>query len=164
MTNNDFTMDVTLKGKKAFILKVKRTLAFAILLTGVVSFSGIVFLVMGIINGIWNDIGMAIFIQKSIIYVSTVCIFIALIKMTVDTNPFSKTLTMCIKVIGLIFTASALLIPRLSGYVSSGFEIVSIGAFVLLDASLLTVGLLLLLLSALIKTAFEMQTEMDEVL
>lgn len=164
MSNNDFNMDTALQGKKAYLKKIKVILALAIFLTGVFSLSGVVFLVIGIVDSIWKDIGMAVFMQKSIIYLSVMCIFVALLKMIFDSKPFSKTLTICIKTIGVIFTVSALLIPQFSGYVSSGFEIFSCGSFVLLDGTLLTFGLLLIILSALIKIAFEMQTEMDEVL
>lgn len=137
---------------------------FTIILTGIFSLSGIMFMVIGIINSIWEQIGMAAFVQQFILFLSIQCVFVSLIKMQWDSKPFSRILTRCISFIGMTFTISSFVVPRLSGYVSSGFELFSINSFVLLDGVLLTFGLLFIILSTLIKIAFKMQNEMDEVL
>lgn len=59
---------------------------------------------------------------------------------------------------------AALLLPRLQGYESSGFEILHFGDVTLIDGFILLPGLLLLILSSLIESGFTMQKEMDEIL
>lgn len=164
MSKNDFTMNTAVHGKKADLKRMKYLIGFTIVLTGVFSLSGIMFMILGTIDSIWKEIGMATFIQQSVLYVSMSCIFISLIKMKLDNRLFSETLVKCINFIGAIFAISSFVVPRLSGYVSSGFELIAIDSFVLLDGTLLTFGLLFIILGILIKIAFETQNEMDEVL
>ncbi len=170
MSGNDFNMDTNLQSRKVYLDKMKIVLRLAILLTGVLSFGGITFIVAAIWSimtgnfSFINEMGAATFARFGIFYLSIGCAFVALIKIIRGRNPFSKTLTNCIKTIGMLFTVSSLLIPRLSGFVSSGFDILSYQSFVLIDGGLLTFGLLFIILSSLIKVGFEIQQEVNEIL
>ena len=87
-----------------------------------------------------------------------------LVKILVDEKPFSKTLTWCIRIMGVMFMASAVIFPRLSGFQSSGFDIFASGDFVLIDGKMLVPGILLIVLGNLVMAGFDMQKEMDEIL
>ena len=63
-----------------------------------------------------------------------------------------------------MFVAASIVIPRLGGYQSSGFEICSYGSFVLIDGMFLLPGLLLIVLGRIIMAGFVMQKELDEIL
>ena len=69
---------------------------------------------------------------------------------------FSGTLARCVLLLGVIYTAASVWIPRLSGYHSSGYEILSSDAFVLIDGTILLPGLLLLVLGSLIREGARM--------
>lgn len=66
--------------------------------------------------------------------------------------------------IGVLLMAAAFLLPRLEGYRPSGFDIISSGDFVLIDGIEFLPGMLLIILSSMIKAGFAMQREIDEIL
>ncbi len=88
----------------------------------------------------------------------------ALLQVVFGKKLFSKNLVACIRWVGILFAVAAVVMPRLQGYVSSGFELFSAASFVLIDGWLITIGLLFITMGALIKIALEMQKEMDEIL
>ncbi len=164
MSVNDFKTDSVIGAEKTSFKSLKKVIWPAVLLTGLISFSGVIFWAVGFSNEMWNDIGIAAFAQKTLIYISFISVFIALLKIAFASQPFSRTLTFLMNLIGFLFTTSSFVIPRLPGYVSGGFELFSLGAFVLLDGILLTFGLILIILSALLKNAFKTQKESNEIL
>ena len=164
MSTSDFKTDTNLYNKKAYLRKIKSILGFSLSLTGMVSASGIIFILFGVKHELWNDIGVASFAYQILKYASVTSVFIALLKIVFGDNPFSQTLVICIKSIGIMFTLASFGMPRLPEYTSTGFELFAWNDFVLLDGGLLTIGLLFIILSTLIKIAFEMQKEMDEIL
>lgn len=87
-----------------------------------------------------------------------------MIKIKIDRTYFSKLLVRCVRIIGGMITASSFILPRLSGYRDSGFEIMHFGSVTLIDGSILMIGVLLLIFAGIIKEGFSMQKELDEVL
>lgn len=77
---------------------------------------------------------------------------------------FSRTLTVCVWLIGAVITAASVGIPRLPDYQSSGFEILSHGNFVLIDGTILVPGILLVILGSLIQEGFKLQKDEEEIL
>ena len=77
---------------------------------------------------------------------------------------FSRTLTICVWLIGAVITAASMGIPRLPDYQSSGFEILSHGNFVLIDGAILIPGILLAILGSLIQEGFKLQKDEEEIL
>ena len=65
---NDFDVSTEKYEKKDFLKKVKPLLAFAILLTAVCSFVGILGLIQGILENVWREVGMAFFAQSEFFY------------------------------------------------------------------------------------------------
>lgn len=160
----NFKTDTQKTPKKEFLSKVSGVFICALFLTGICSLGGICYIIRGIAEKVWQENGMADFAWRSMFYLVIISAFISLVKIAVDEKPFSRTLTYCVRAMAGIFLIASLLIPRLSGYQSSGFEIFSKGSFVLIDGGILLPGLLLLLLSCLIKEGFDMQREINEIL
>ena len=161
---NDFDVSTEKYEKKDFLKKVKPLLAIAILLTAICSFVGIFGLVQGVLESVWREVGMAFFAQQEFFYLLMIVACVTLVKILVDEKPFSKTLTWSIRIMGVMFIASAVIFPRLSGFQSSGFDIFASGNFVLIDGKMLVPGILLIILGNLVMAGFDMQKEMDEIL
>ena len=66
--------------------------------------------------------------------------------------------------IGILLLTASFVIPRLEGDQSSGYEFLSRGSFVLIDAAIFIPGLLFVILGNIIMEGFSMQKEMDEIL
>ena len=164
MEQNTFQLDTQTSNKKNFLDKVKGAVSCATLFSGLFSIAGIVSFIAGIADRAWQEMGVASFVKQGIFYISVLCIFISLLKILIDEQPFSNTLTWCIRIISVLYLAGSVVLPRLSGYRSSGFDLFSGKDFTLIDGSSLFLGLLLFVLSVLIREGFRMQTEIDEIL
>lgn len=144
-----------------FSRSFKLVLAISIFLTGIMSFAGISYLVAGISSKMWLEDGINAFLYQSLMCISILLCFIALINIAIVKKPFSKILVWCTMAIGSIFTLAAFIFPRFEGYKCSGFRIISTGKFTLIDGSLLMLGLLGLLFSKVIQYGFAYQIEAD---
>lgn len=164
MDDNVFRADTATPRKKDFLKQIRIVLVVAIFLTGISALVGMIGIFNGIRESLWNEIGMAFFAWKILLSVSTLIIFIGLLKIAVDKKPFSKTLTWSIRIIGFLFVFASFMIPRLSGYQTSGFELFSSGSFVLIDGVIFVPGLVMIILGSIIMAGFTMQKEMDEIL
>ena len=161
---NDFELDTQPKKKQDFLKRIRIWIGVAILLTGVMVIAGIYYTVeMLFVKGIGNQ-EIASFASREVYYLVILIAFALLIKILIDEKPFSSTLTKGIQFSGLLFVAASIVIPRLGGYQSSGFEISSYGSFVLIDGMFLLPGLLLIVLGRIIMAGFVMQKELDEIL
>ena len=164
MEINNFKLDTQKSVKKNFLEKVKWPVSWAILFTGFVSIIGVVFIIRGVAEQLWNELGAANFVQQGLFYLSVICIFISLVKILVDEKPFSRTLSYCMRIVSVLYFIGAVLFPRLPAYQSSGFDVFSAKDFVLLDGKVFLFGLLVYVFSVLVKEGFELQTEVDEIL
>lgn len=164
MGNNDFRTDVGTRNKGESLRGIRGFIYFAILLTGIVTITGTIFIIQGGVNQVWQQIGVMEFAHRVLLTSITGCAFIALIKIRGDANPFSKTLIGCIQISSIIVMSASILFPRLTGYQSSGFEIFSTPTFVLIDGFILIPGLLLFILSVVMKAGYAMQNEIEEIL
>lgn len=166
MSGNDFQTDIREREKIHFSSSLGTLLTVSIFLTGLFSISGIYFIGRGIYRQLWKSMGLTAFSWKVLIYICVLCCFVSLIKIAVDEKPFSGILSICVRAIGILIVAASVIFPRFSDYQSSGFEIFSIPDknFVLIDGTILLVGILFCILAALIKEGFRMQTEIDEIL
>lgn len=164
MRENDFYTNTAVYGKKNFLKRIRGILAIAIILTGICSAGCIWGIICEIQQEPWSGDEMDFFAKFILMSVTMIVLFISLIKIAVDEKPFSQTLTWGIRIIGILFSAASIIIPRIPGYQSSGFEIFSWNSFVLIDGALLLPGLLLIILGNIIMAGFEMQKEMDEIL
>lgn len=164
MRSNDFKTDTEPITKRGFPEKVGFLLTVSIFLTGLCSAGGVWFLIRAIRDAVWNEMGMMAFARKSLTFLCIFCAFLSSVKIAIDEKPFSRTLSICLWIIGGLITAASLLFPRLPGYQSSGFELFSSNGFVLIDGMILMTGILFFILGSLIQAGFEMQQEMDEIL
>ncbi len=164
MKENDFYTNTEASGKKDFLKRIRGILVLAIVLTGFCSLvcaGGLIFEIQEASGGGGR---MDIVAKVMLICAAMIILFVSLIKIAIDKNPFSRTLTLGIRIIGILFSAGAIVIPRLSGFQSSGFDIFSWGRFVFIDGAFFLPGLLMIILGRIIMAGFEMQKEMDEIL
>lgn len=164
MSDNVYVTNVETKPKKSFSRSFKFLLGLGIFLSGFVSAGWGYFIITGMVQQIWREIGVCQYVRWGIHLICIVCCFVFMIKIAINERYFSKLLVQCIRIIGALITVSAFLLPRLSGYISSGFGIMQNGSFTLIDGNILTQGILLLIFAGIIKEGFSMQNELDEVL
>lgn len=165
MEGNNFRTDTQRTVKREFLSRISGVFMFAVLITGLCTIAGVIFLATGIRERAWEEMGMADFVWKTLIHLEICSAFASLVKIAIDEKPFSRTLTYCVRFMAGIFIAGSILIPRLSGYRPTGFlTLLGNQESALIDGGILLPGLLLVILSCLIKEGFEMQKEMDEIL
>lgn len=164
MKENNFKLDTKNPAKKHFLKRIGALFSLSICLTGICGISGLAGLIYQLFPG--NNAGFfTVSVAWKLLYTCIMLLtFVALIKMAIDEKPFSSTLVWTIRLSGFLFLIASFGIPRLHGYQSSGFEILSSGSFVLIDGSILIPGLLLVILASVIRAGFDMQKEMDEIL
>lgn len=164
MLQNIFHTNTTVEDKKRFSKRILILLFISTLLTGVFSIPGLFYILFGTLIQLWELIGVSVFFHQALYYSITFCCFLALIKIIVTEIPFSKTLVLCIRTIGILLSIAAFIAPRLPDYAGSNFEFFHFGNFTLMDGSLLLPGFLLLILSELLSEGLRMQKELDEIL
>lgn len=163
MRKNDFGVDTRSTEKRDFLKRIGVLLGLAIFLTGLCSVAGVVFLIIGVRNEGIGVLRTFEFWMREFFWLVMLPAFAALVKIALDEKPFSVTLTWSIRIIGFLFVIGAAVFPRLEGYRSSGFEILSYKG-VGFDGSFLLPGILLIILGNVIMAGFDMQREMDEIL
>lgn len=164
MNENIFTTNVEPKSQKTFSRSFKFLLGLGIFLTGILSMIGILFMVSGFTEQIWKKVGMYEYIKAGVGYGCVVCFLICMVLIIKNKKMISRLLIRCIQSMGVLITISAFVLPRLSGYKSSGFEIMYFDSFTLIDGYVLVKGILFLIFARLIKEGFAMQNELDEIL
>ena len=164
---NDFAVDTQKEGRKRTPRRLKVLLGLSLVVTGFAALGCLWSLPWMIKAREWEEAGAVAFAGR-ILFVFTILIsFAGLICIAKDLHAgrmFSGTLVRCVLLLGVIYTAASVWIPRLSGYHSSGYEILSSDAFVLIDGTILLPGLLLLVLGSLIREGARMQKEQEEIL
>lgn len=164
----DFIMDTKMEhSKNIFSKRMKITLWITVILTGFLSIGAVGSFFWAVVDRMWQEWGTAEFVLRELIHLCILICFISLIQVAVNGRkgrPFSKILVRCVWLIGGMFAAASIIIPRLEGYRSSGFEVLSSGENVFCDGSILFPGLLLIVLGGLLKAGLEMQREVDTIL
>ena len=164
MEDNDFITDNHKDIKKKFPLKLKILLGCGIFFTApsLAIFGVLLMPFQEDFGKRYSSYGFAVLLLAELGYF--IC-FISLITIAAKKQYFTKMLTRCVKSIGALFMAASLVLPRLSGYHGSNFEIITNGkGFTLMDGLPLVVGIVILIFSYLLQYGFEMQKEMDEIL
>lgn len=139
------------------------SLNIALLLTGTQTLVGIIYIMVGISGSVWNNIGVVQFAMDIVSYLPMMCVFAALVMLVASEKPFTKTLTVCMRIIAGIYAVAAVILPRLEGY-STSFEIINLGNGPLIDGNMLTIGIVIWVLSTIIKEGFDIQKETEEIL
>lgn len=162
---DDDMKEVLIHGEKdeeiRFTLTFKWVLAISIGLTGILSVAGTIYLVSGAFDKIWITSGINNFLYKVLLYISILLCFISLVNIAIIRRPFSRILVWCTMAIGILFTISSVIFPRIKGYNISGFYILSNGEVTLIDGTLLMLGALGILFSKVIKYGFMYQKNTD---
>lgn len=164
----DFMMDTKTNNRsKVFSKKMKITLWVTMMLNGILALLAVVDLIWAFNGKMWKTWGISGFTTKGMMDFCIIICFVTLLQVVRNGRKgrtFSKELVRCIWIIGGLFIAASVVVPHMEGYQSSGFEILSSGASVFCDGSMLYPGLLLVVLGGLMKAGLELQKEIDEIL
>lgn len=125
--------------------------------------AGFYYLIAGVVNSVWLEVGISNFVMGSAQYIAIICIFLCLVKLLIDEKTFSDTLTLCMKILSALYMIEGVIFPRFDGYTTT-FQLFSWGNKTLLDGNLLTVGVVLYVLSMIIQEGFHTQKEMEEII
>ena len=156
---NDFRVDTTAPAEKKFIQKKQGLLGLALLLTVPYMFSAVYFPVRWLLDAENSVMHNAAMLAGNELYFLVMSIAgISIFRMMTSDKTFSKTLTQCTRLEGVLLAAASVVFPFLPGYQASG------STFFFSDMALLLPGVLLLILAELLKEAFEMQKEQTEIL
>ncbi len=149
--------------KKEFMKRIALPFGAALFLTGFYSIAGVISLFR---PDIPYGAGSAFWIKAAprlVFLASMLCAFAALIKAALDSRPFSRTLTVCMKIISVLYLALSFGLPRIPGY-STDFQVFGGTKGTLFDGIYLMVGVLLWLLAAVLQVGFEQQDDLDHTL
>ena len=113
MKPNDFDTNISVKHSKTFSTRMRILLFLALLMTGLISIVGIIQIVLCLKEHIWQSTDVLPFAWNTLFFL---CIFVSLLKIALSDQPFSKSLVLCVQMIGWLFLASSVLFPRLPGY------------------------------------------------
>lgn len=160
MLKNNFKMNTQRKEINIFSNRFGMLLSFSLVLSGLFCLSGL-FLFM---NGAWHDLSDISLAWKSLVYLCVFCCFVAFIKIALDEKSFSRVLSFCIQLIGILWIMSSILFPRLNGYQFSGFAIFKYNDFILIDGMILMIGMMILIFGFLLKDGYQMQKQIDEMI
>lgn len=159
MSKNDFHVDTTSPVNRRFVQKKQTLLGLALLLTVPQMFSAVIFPVIWILDagkGVQHD--PASIAANELYFLVMSVAGVAVLKMMFSEKPFSKTLVQCTRLEGVLIAAASAVFPLLPGYRGSGMT------FFFFDGILLLPGILLIIMAELLKEAFAMQEELNEIL
>lgn len=164
MKENDFAVDTRPARKQSFAQKNEILIGLGIFLTLPYAAWGI-YNPFALLHGGPLSKTILPFAYAELYEVVMLIVFTTMCRLLMNKRPFSKSLVNAMQWIGGLFTAAAVLIPRLPGYTSRGYDILALSEdFILIDGQLFVAGMLFLILARLVKEGFEMQREMDEIL
>lgn len=156
---NDFRMDTTAPAEKKFVQKKQGLLGLALLLTVPYMFSAVYFPVRWLLDAGNSIAHNAAALAGNELYFLVMSIAgVSVFRMLISDKPFSRTLTQCTQLEGILLATASVVFPFLPGYQASG------STFFFSDMALLLPGVLLLILAELLREAFEMQKEQTEIL
>lgn len=167
MERHEFRMDTRGVDRRNVSGRVKVLLGISLFLTGFGALGETMMIVFQIREKMWKEIGMVSLCWNLVFALILIISLVGLIRIALDLGEgkvFSRTLTVCVWLIGTVITAASMGIPRLPDYQSSGFEILSHGNFVLIDGAILIPGILLVILGSLIQEGFKLQKDEEEIL
>ena len=146
--------------KKTFMRRIRLPFGIALFLTGFYAVTGLISIIRtGFPSGAGSEFWITA-VRSPLFFAAMLCAFVALIKAALDSRPFSKTLTVCMKIIAGLYLAASFGLPRIPGYQTS-FQILGGSRGTLLDGTYLMLGVLLWLLAAVVQVGFEQPNDLD---
>ncbi len=157
MNENDFTTNIKPKEKRGFSKQFRYLLNCVIWLTAMISIIGIGYIVSVFIEIPKGESGWATFISNLLFFISILCCNICCMEIKSTQKLFSKKLAFFIHFIGILQIIASAIHPLLGR--DTGFTLL-----VFFDGNTFTIGLLIFLFGSLLKEAYSMQNEIDEIL
>lgn len=157
MHENDFTTNIKPKEQKCFSKHFQYLLNCTIILTGLIVCIGVGYIISIFIEIPKGESGWATFISNILFFISILCCNICCMEIKSTQKLFSKKLAFFIRFIGILQIIASAIHPLLGR--DTGFTLL-----VFFDGNTFTIGLLIFLFGSLLKEAYSMQNEIDEIL
>lgn len=157
MSENNFRTNTVPKKAHCFSKPFLYLLNCTIFLTGLIAFFGGGYIISVFINKPQNDSEWKLFIFNILFFISMFCCNICCREIKKTQKLFSKRLVFFIHFIGILQIIVSAVHPSLGS--NTGFTLL-----VFFDGNTFTIGLLIFLFGSLLKEAYAMQNEIDEIL
>lgn len=157
MSENDFTTNTKPKEERCFSKHFRYLLNCTIFLTGLIALLGVGYIISVFIDKPQSDSEWRLFIFNILFFISMLCCNIYCREIKKTQKLFSKRLVFFIHFIGILQIIVSAVHPSLGA--NTGFTLL-----VFFDGNTFTIGLLIFLFGSLLKEAYAMQNEIDEIL
>lgn len=157
MNENDFTTNTKPKEERCFSKHFRYLLNCTIFLTGLITLLGVGYIISVFIDKPQSDSEWRLFIFNILFFISMLCCNICCREIKKTQKLFSKRLVFFIHFIGILQIIVSAVHPSLGA--NTGFTLL-----VFFDGNTFTIGLLIFLFGSLLKEAYAMQNEIDEIL
>lgn len=158
MNKNDFTTNTKPKEDRCFSKGFRYLLNCVIWLTAIITITGIGYVIYHLFAKTpQNEVEWRLFIFNALFFISMLCCNICCREIKKTQKLFSKRLVFFIHFIGILQIIVSAVHPSLGA--NTGFTLL-----VFFDGNTFTIGLLIFLFGSLLKEAYSMQNEMDEIL
>lgn len=141
--------------------KMRRILLISLLFTGGCSVSCLVEIVQDTLQGVWSYVGWAQYLYTMVFCSAIILFFFTILFLYWTHRSFADILFKGIRLIGVILTIAAFVIPRIPDYQPGAVTIICFGNFVLADGLFSLVGIVFILLSSILEVGYNLQNEVD---
>lgn len=141
--------------------KMRRILLISLLFTGGCSVSCLVEIVQDTLQGVWSYVGWAQYLHTMVFCSVIILFFFTILFLYWTHRSFADILFKGIRLIGVILTIAAFVIPRIPDYQPGAVTIICFGNFVLADGLFSLVGIVFILLSSILEVGYNLQNEVD---
>lgn len=158
MNENDFITNTNPKEEKHFSKHFRFLLNCVIWLTAIITITGVGYVIYHLfLETPQNETEWRLFIFNVLFFISMFCCNICCQEIKITQKLFSKRLVFFIHFIGILQIIVSIIHPSLGA--NSGFTLL-----IFFDGNTFTIGLLIFLFGSLLKEAYFMQNEIDEIL
>lgn len=158
MNQNDFITNTNPKEEKHFSIHFRFLLNCVIWLTAIITITGVGYVIYHLfLETPQNETEWRLFIFNVLFFISMFCCNICCQEIKITQKLFSKRLVFFIHFIGILQIIVSIIHPSLGA--NSGFTLL-----IFFDGNTFTIGLLIFLFGSLLKEAYFMQNEIDEIL
>ncbi|MBE6120759.1 MAG: hypothetical protein E7189_10070 [Erysipelotrichaceae bacterium] len=141
--------------------KMRRILLISLIFTGFCAIYALVEIVQDTLQGIWAYMEWAQYLYTMVFCSAIILFFFTILFLYWTHRSFADILFKGIRLIGVILTIAAFVIPRIPDYQPGAVTIICFGNFVLADGLFSLVGIVFILLSSILEVGYNLQNEVD---
>lgn len=141
--------------------KMRKILLISLIFTGFGAIYALVEIVQDTLQGIWAYMGWAQYLYTMVFCSVIILFFFTILFLYWTRRSFADILFKGIRLIGVILTIAAFVIPRIPDYQPGAVTIICFGDFVLADGLFSLVGIVFILLASILEVGYTLQNEVD---